>query len=158
MTRVERVQFIDTELKGLWPQWAPTEAEVRVWMGVLTGPDYAAAQRALQQCFCGQAGNYTRPRPGPFLAQLRSLPVPSSSSARQPARDVPARVFLECVDPPPGRPNLAGWRVAVYVRPTSRQDDIDYVRTCAEAMRERFEQTYAGRWITVVARPQPLPT
>ena len=35
MTRTELTQFIDEELKGLWPQWTPTKAEMRLWLGVL---------------------------------------------------------------------------------------------------------------------------
>jgi hypothetical protein len=150
MTKLERMQFIDEELKGLWPQWTPTEAEVRTWMGVLAGADYPSARTALQQCFCEQAGNYARPKPGPLLAKLRLLAVQHHGAACPRPCDLWTSVFVECLTPPPGRPRLAGWRLGVYVHPRSRQTDPDYVRACAEAMRTRLEQVYAGRWIIVV--------
>ena len=73
MTREERLRFIDEELKGLWPQWEPREAEIRVWMNVLAGLDVAVAREALQQCFCAEAGNYRRPKPAALLSRVRVL-------------------------------------------------------------------------------------
>jgi len=32
MNRSEQSQFIDREVKGLWPQWTPADAEVRAWL------------------------------------------------------------------------------------------------------------------------------
>jgi len=137
MTQAERLQFIEEELKGLWPQWTCTEAEMRVWMGVLADYDYGPAQKTLQQCFCEQMGNYTRPRPAPLLARLRSLRVATLEARRQEQADIQTRVFLECVEAPPWNLHLAHRRVGVYVLPVARLNDVDYVRRCAESMRQR---------------------
>ncbi len=150
MTRAERLRFIDEELKGLWPQWTPTDAEMRVWMAVLADDDHGVAQRALQQCFCEQAGNYTRPKPAPLLAKLRSLRVATAGARRSQQADIRTRVFLECIEAPSWNVHLAQRRVGVYVLPVERLEDVDYVGRCAESMRRRFAQLYGGVWIVVV--------
>ncbi len=155
MTRHEQHRFIDQELKGLWPQWSPTDAEVRVWTALLSEYDYDAARSALLQCFCEQAGNYTRPRPAPFLARLRSLRVATPQARRPPQADIQTRVFLECIEAPPWNVHLAQRRVGVYVLPAARLDDVEYVRRCAESMRRRFIPLYGGAWITVVGKARP---
>jgi len=154
MTREERLRFIDEELKGLWPQWDPTEAEIRVWMKVLAGLDHAVAREALQQCFCAEAGNYRRPRPGPLLAKARALCHGADDYRLRPLRDPTTNVYIECERPPAHRRHLAAARMGVYVRPLSRQNDPDYLWDCAQAMRKRVEQLYGGRWIAV-RLPQP---
>lgn len=152
MTREERLRFIDDELKGLWPQWEPTEAELRVWMGMLARPTYAVARTAAQQCFCERTGNYRRPMPAPFVAKLKLL-APHAGNRTQPATDIETNTFVECLDPPAAKPHLAGVRRPVYVLPTSRQSDPDYIRACAESMRRRFERLYGGHWITIRTEP-----
>jgi hypothetical protein len=60
-------------------------------------------------------------------------------------------VFLECAEPPQGKPHLACVRKPVYVWPSSKQSDPDYVSACAESMRKDFDRLYGGRWIVVRA-------
>jgi len=150
MTRTERLQFIDDELKGLWPRWAPTEAELRVWMGMLAPLDYGFARTALEQVYRSEAGNYQRPKPKPFLAQAQALTPRLAQLRRRLVRDVPVNAFVQCVTAPKSRPNWTGLRKPVYVAPPAKQGDADYVRTCAESMRKRCERLYGGHWITVV--------
>lgn len=153
MNRQEQLQFIDREIKGLWPQWRPTEAEIRVWMSDLAALDYAIARTAAQACFRQQAANYNRPILGKFLAKARAFARTVARDPQRNVQDVPPTVFIECHEPPTGKPHLAGLRKPVYVLPTSRQTDPDYVLACAEHMRTQFEQLYGGHWITVRTRP-----
>ena len=95
MNHEERLRFFDEELKGLWPQWEPTEAEIALWMGVLSGYAYDVARIALQQCVCEQTGNYRRPKPAPFLAKARVLSVRTYGSGRPHQPDVQTNVFIE---------------------------------------------------------------
>lgn len=155
MTRMKRQKFIDDELKGLWPQWSPTKAEMRAWMRALDRFEYGIARDALEQVFCTPAGNYQRPRLASFLAKVRLLATQASESRQRPVPEAHTHVFLECLTPPPSHPNWTGLRKGVYVQPASKQGDLDYVRTCAEVMRRRFEQIYGGHWITVIEKPQP---
>lgn len=153
MTRLEQIQFIDHELKGLWPGWKPTEAEVRIWLTDLAAFDYAIARTAAQGCFREQAANYQRPVLRKFLDKARSLSQRTHRCPSSESHDPPATIFIECSDPPAAKPHLAGVRKPVYVRPASRRSDPDYVLACAEHMRTQFEHLYGGRWIAV--RPTP---
>ncbi len=149
MTRQEQQRFVDKELKGLWPQWQPMDAELRVWAVDLAPLTYDTARAAAQACFREQTLNYQRPVLRRFLDQARTL-ARSTTGPRCERPDVQTQVFLECLSAPAQQPNLAGRRTGVYVLPVERQDDLDYVRAAAEPMRKRFEQLYGGQWITVV--------
>lgn len=152
MNATERTRFVNEDLKGLWPQWQPTDAELRVWMAELATLDYGLARRAAQACFAELTVNTHRPVLGRFLAKARALAQPSAGQDRR-TRDVPeTTVFLECLQPPRDKPHLAGVRKPVYVRPLSRQGDPDYVAACAESMRRAFNRLYGGNWIAVVLR------
>ncbi len=152
MNRQEQMQFVDRELKGLWPQWQPTEAEVRVWLSDLAGFDYAVARAAAQACFREQRANYHRPVLGRFLAQARTLAQSASGRSRREPQDVTTTVFIECFEPPQDRPHMAGVRKPVYVWPASRQSNPDDVLAAAEHMRAQFDRLYGGHWITVCTR------
>lgn len=153
MTRVERLRFIDEELKGLWPQWMPMEAEVRVWMGVLGRYSYDMARAAVQQVFCGEGSNYRRPLPARFLAKARLLATPARGCRGERGAHEDTNVFIRCVEPSSRNANLRGVERAVYVWPTFKQSDADYVRACADVMRRQFERLYGGHWITLVKNP-----
>jgi len=148
MTKLEVERFVEEEVKGLWPQWDATDAELRVWMSSLMPFDYGPARVAAQACFREQTINSRRPILGRFLACLRAL----SPRARGPGAersDLTTDVFVECYEPPADRPHLAGARRPVYVMPASRQGDREYVRTCAASMAARFDRLYGGHWIVV---------
>jgi hypothetical protein len=120
---------------------------------MLARPTYAVARTAAQQCFCERTGNYRRPMPAPFVARLKLL-APHAGSRTQPLPDIETNTFVEYLDPPAAKPHLAGVRCPVYVLPTSRQSDPDYVRACAESMRQRFERLHGGHWITIRTEPR----
>jgi hypothetical protein len=149
VNRQERAQFIDDELKGLWPQWNATDAEMRVWMTELAAFDYSAARAAIQACFRELTVNSHRPVLGRFLEKVRALARPTSGGSRRESRDPTTDVFLECVEPPKDKAHMSGVRKSVYVRPPSRQSDPDYVMACADSMRKHFNRLYGGRWIVV---------
>ncbi len=154
MNRQEQKQFIAEQLQGLWPQWDATDAELQVWMSDLATLDYAAARAAAQACFREQGANYHRPVLGKFLAKARALSRPAGGR-RTATRDVETDVFIECREPPPGRACWSGLRKPVYVHPPSKQDDPDYVLSCAHALRTQFERLYGGSWIVVCTAPAP---
>ncbi len=133
MNREERLRFIDHELKGLWPDWEPTDAELRLWMGILTDRPYDPARRALQDCFCGPAGNYRRPKPAAFMEALRTLSA-CDPIARTAPQDTEPGIFIECIESPEGQPHVLGKRKPVNVLPVWRRDEVDYVQACAESL------------------------
>ncbi len=150
MTHQERQRFIRQELKGLWPQWSPTEAEVRLWIGVLAPYSYDLARRALGQSFCEKGGNYRRPLPAGFLTKARLLGVQAAKSNQAVRAQAETNVFLECIEPPAWNRKRLGVPRPLNIMPRDRQSDIDYVKARAEYVRKQFERLYGGRWITVV--------
>lgn len=156
MNRDEQVRFFDKELKALWPQWNPTDAEMRVWTQELAHFDYPVARRAVQAYFAELTVNAHRPLLGRFLAKARALGRATSAGAHHPTADPTTDVFLECVEAPQGKPHLVGVRKAVYACPLSKQSDPEYVLACAESMRKRVNRLYGGRWLVVRSRPAPV--
>jgi len=150
MTYEERLRFIDREIKGLWPQWEPTDAELRVWMSCLEPLDYGAARAAAQACFAEQTVNYHRPVLGKFLDRVRALSRRAAGPAPTPQGPT-TEVFLECLEAPPDRPHLVGVHKAVSVPAAAQDRDPDHLRASVEPLRVRFEQLYGGHWIVVVA-------
>ncbi|MBP7053098.1 MAG: hypothetical protein KBE65_18995 [Phycisphaerae bacterium] len=151
MTQVERQRFIEEEVKGLYPQWEPTDAELRAWMSRLAPLDYGRARAAIQACFSEQATNFRRPVLGRFLEHARSLSRGEKGRESR-SSDPTTNVFMECLIPPAGKPHLTGVRKAIHIHPASRRSDPDYVDTCAEQVRAQFDHLYGGRWITVQVR------
>lgn len=148
MNHEERTRFIDEDLRGLWPQWDATDAELRVWATELAAFDYNLARRAVQAYYTEQMVHAHRPLLGRFLAQARVLSGPAARGRRGPS-DITTDVFLECIEPPEAKPHLAGVRKPVYVWPRSKQSDPDYVSACAESMRKHFNRLYGGHWIVI---------
>ncbi len=152
MTRLEVQRFIDEEVKGLYPQWEATDAELRVWMSRLAPFEHEQARAAIQACFSEQGANYHRPVLGKFLERAWSLSR-RVRSPEAPSGDLTTNVFVECFTPPADKPHLAGARKPVYVTPASKQSDTEYVQECAESMRLKFAPLYGGHWITRVTTP-----
>ncbi len=69
MTSQEAENFINTELKGLWPDWNPTDAEARLWARELMKVDYNLTRTSINNWYITQE----RTRKRPFLGQLRRL-------------------------------------------------------------------------------------
>jgi len=154
MTYEERLRFIDREIKGLWPQWDTTDAELRVWMSRLEPFDYGPARAAAQACFAEQTVNYHRPILGKFLEKLQAQSRRATGPAPEP-HEPTAEVFLECLQAPPDKPHLAGTRKAICLLPAAPDADPDHLQAAAEPLRVRFEELYGGRWITVLPAPHP---
>ncbi len=148
MNRQERMTFIDVEIKGLWSDWRPTEAEIRVWMGLLGSCEYGLSRVALQQCFCGPAGRYRRPQGAAFMEQVKALSASARSVARR-SCDPEPKAYIQCIEAPPGKPHLLGRQVPIYVWPPSRQTDPAYVLACAEHAAAKHARLYTGRWIVL---------
>jgi len=69
MTLQEAENFINIELKGLWPDWNPTDAEARLWARELMKVDYNLTKNSISNWYIRQE----RTRKRPFLGQLRKL-------------------------------------------------------------------------------------
>lgn len=151
MQNAEKYKFIDEELKGLWPEWKPTEAETRVWLGILSNYDYKTARTSIQQYFTDQGGNYRRPKPAGFTTKANVIQQKKAVHKEWPT--VMTIHYIECIGGPERNPKLEGARKGVFTADKNNQDDPDYVLACAETMRERYEYLYGGKWIIVKVKP-----
>lgn len=110
----------------------------------------------MQQCFCGPAGRYRRPQATAFVEQVKALSASARSVARR-SQDPEPQAYIECIEPPPGKPHLAGLRRPVFVWPPSRQTDPAYVLACAQHAATEHTRLYAGRWIVLHHAPAQNP-
>lgn len=153
MDRIETINFIENVLKGLWPDWAPSEAETEVWLGAIGRFDYDVAKTATQQYFSDAGGNYKRPKPHGIVTKANVI-IQNRNVGRRTTKDpILTNVFIECLEPPERNPKLKGKRKAVYAATDALQCDPDHLLRCAETMRTKFEQLYGGQWITVQTKP-----
>ena len=150
MTEKEAPRFIEEVLRGLWPEWDPTDAELCIWSQAIERLPYVLALKAAQAVVRQQRANYRRPVLRKFIEQVHLLG--GAMSCRREWPDPTTTVYVECIEPPSGRPHLRGVRKGVF---TSRQDDLDHVLAGVESMRDKHEQIYGGRWIIVRTRPAP---
>ena len=98
MDRTGTISFIEDELKGVWPEWSPTEAETRVWFGVLARYDYDTARTAAQQYFSETGGNYKRPKPNGIVTNAKII-IQNRNLGRRIAKDpILTNVFIECLN------------------------------------------------------------
>lgn len=153
MNSTETDKFVDNVLGGLWPDWKPTEEEMRVWYGVMGRFDYDVAQLAAQQYFSDAGGNYKRPKPQGIVTKARVILDNRNVGQKTKNDPVMTTVFIECLEPPERNPHLEGKRKAVYAATDALQCDKDHVLRCAETMRLAFERLYGGKWITVQTKP-----
>lgn len=152
MNTTETDRFVSNVLGGLWPDWTPTDEEMRVWYGVMSHYDYETARTATQQYFSDSGGNYKRPKPAGIIAKAKVL-IQNANLGRQESKEILTNVFIECLDPPERNPKLKNKRKAVYAISDILQRDHDHVLRCADTMRRKFEQLYGGHWITVQTKP-----
>lgn len=148
MNEKELSRFIEKELRGLWSEWNPSDAELCVWSEALERVPYAVALKAAHAVFQQQRTNYRRPVFRKFIEQVHLRG--GSTTRRRERPDPTTTVYVECFEPPAGKPHLRGVRKGVF---TTRQDDPDYVLAHAESMRGKHEQLYGGHWIVVRTRP-----
>lgn len=149
----ETDKFIENELKQLWPDWKPSDAEMRVWFGVMARFDYDTARTAAQQYFTDTGGNYKRPKPAGIITKAQVIIQNRNVGQRTTKEPVLTNVYIECLEPPERNPKLEGKRKAVYAATDALQSDPDHLLRCAETMRRKFEQLYGGKWITVQTKP-----
>lgn len=153
MNSSETDRFVSNVLGGLWPDWTPTDEEMRVWYGVMSHYDYDTAQTAAQQYFADTGGNFKRPKPSGITTKAKVI-IQNRNVGKSSTKDpVLTNVYIECIEPPERNPKLEGKRKAVYAATDALQSDKDHVLKCAENMRKQFERLYGGKWITIIEKP-----
>lgn len=108
MNSSETDRFVSNVLGGLWPDWTPTDEEMRVWYGVMSHYDYDTAQTAAQQYFADAGGNFKRPKPSGITTKAKVI-IQNRNVGKSSAKDpVLTNVYIECIEPPN---EIQNWKV-----------------------------------------------
>jgi hypothetical protein len=140
----ETRQFIEAEVKPLWPKWTPSEPEITVWLDALEPFDFSTAKRMVQGYFGDDGARHARPR-------VKDL---TKTRGRSPdcraVRDLHTDVYVECVEADESAPGRLGQRKPIFATEGGKLTcDPDKVMLAAENARQKCESLYGGRWITV---------
>ncbi len=146
----EKEGFIESVLKGLWPDWEPKDAETRVWLWVLSKFDYEIAKVAAEQYFSEETGNWKRPKPAKFIAKANVLLQRAGKSTPQEERKTDTYVYCQ---EHAEKPERIGWEVPIFTLKLKDQYEPDYVSQAAEQARQQHEEVYGGHWITIKKQP-----
>lgn len=158
MTLQEAENFINTELKGLWPDWNPTDAEVRLWLQELMKVDYFPTKHSIDNWYIRQARPYRRPN----LGRLRPLFKKIISEKERREQNEPVLLYTIVKESDIVERSFKDGRTGEKVEYTSmpgqefsvgRRDmlpaDPQIIESEAERMRERFNEFYGGNHIVV---------
>ncbi len=158
MTSQEAENFINTELKGLWPDWNPTDAEVRLWLQELMKVDYFPTKNSIDNWYIRQ----TRPYKRPNLGRLRPLFKKIISEKERREQNEPVLLYKIIKESRIVERSFIDGRTGKNVEYTSmpgqefsigHQDklpsDPEIIEAEAERKRERFNDLYGGNHIIV---------
>jgi|SRR3990167_3009738 len=145
MTKTEAQQFIDLVLKQFWDTWNPNDAQVGVWVSVLTRYDYEGSENALRRWYA------TTEKLGrvPTLGSLRKLFVvsPKDKQDKIASRDSHKEFGLARKD--------AMHKITWFFINTGRIREDKKIAEDAEKARKRAEQLYGGEWV-IIQPPKPV--
>ena len=142
-------EFLNYEVKPLWPKWRPSEPEVAVWQDALQPFDFSAAKSMIREYFQDDGARHARPRLKEF-SKTRSRNQGGRAAAQDPQTDV----YIECVEAEEYTPGRSGQRKPIFATEHGKLTlDPDKVMRSAENARLKCERLYGGRWITVRTKP-----
>lgn len=158
MTSQEAENFINTELKGLWPDWTPTDAEFKLWTRELMKVDYFPTKSSIDNWYIRQTKTYKRPK----LGQLRLLFRKIISEKERRERNEPILLFTIVKESRIVEKSFTDSRTDEIVEYTSmpgqrffigRREmlpvDPEVIEQEAERKREGFNNLYGGNHIIV---------
>ena len=158
MTSQEAENFINTELKGLWPDWNPTDAEVRLWLQELMKVDYFPTKSGIDNWYIRQTTTYKRPR----LGRLRPLFRKIISEKERREQNEPVLLYTIVKESNIVERSFKDFRSGENVEYTSmigqefsvgRRDmlpaDPRIIEQEAERERERFNEFYGGNHVII---------
>lgn len=158
MTSQEAENFINTELKGLWPDWNPTDAEFKLWSQELMKVDYFPTKSSIDNWYIRQTRLYKRPN----LGRLRPLFKKIISEKERREQNEPVLLYTIVKESNIVERSFIDSRTGETVEYTSmigqrcsigRRDmlpaDPQVIEIEAEQKRQRFNDLYGGNHIIV---------
>lgn len=134
--------FVETVLKGLWPEWSETDEEARMWIEILVPYDYEKARLAVKSWFLEQDKVYKRP-PAGKIRKLLSQTLPISRPRREPKLQFTLKPILEN--------GLFGKGTGFYANsaPNRAADEI-IAQKAAQRAEQLYGRKYAIFWPSII--------
>ncbi|MHC4153721.1 MAG: hypothetical protein ACYST6_02180 [Planctomycetota bacterium] len=144
MTEQEAYEFIDKELRPLWPEWEFPDAAIPIWVHQVKQFDYQLCRKGVRDYYATREGSFKRPKLHGIIRATRPYQEATYPDLKRERTQPKTDVFVKCVK----HNNLVKMHqfFPVFVE-IKQQDDHDYVVKAAEALRDRSEQLYGGSWI-----------
>lgn len=146
MTEQEAYDFIDKELRPLWPDWDLPDAAIPIWVRNLKSFDYSICRSAVQDFYATREGSFRRPKLYGIIKTAEPCQEAVYPSPKPEKIDPQTDVFIQCIE---HENTIKKYQFfGVFVK-TDKQDDRDYVLRCAEGTRQQSHDMYGGSWIIV---------
>ena len=137
MNAIDAQGFIDNVLKEMWPDWRPTDWQLKAWKNTLLRCHYAESKRAIEDWYV----RADRPGRGPVLGIFNKIKVFDSGfriASREPELLYQLTKLTESA--------ALGRRHNFFG--TVRPSDSD-IEAQAERDRVRSERLYGGQWVVI---------
>ena len=139
MLKNEAVDFVESQIKNLFPAWNPSYTESDIWADELMAFDYIAAKSAVHTFLVSEKGSFSRPKLYHILKECKK------NQNRVVERQDPVKLFtMRNLDNPQ---NHKGF----YVGCPKEVPDSGEVMLRAEQTKSKFEDLYGGVWIAEIA-------
>jgi hypothetical protein len=160
MTTQEAENFVNTELKGLWPDWTPTDAEIRLWLRELEKADYFPTRANIQNWFIQQ----TYPGKRPIIGKVRHLFCRILTKQQREEQTEPVLLYTIVKESNIKQKQIRDFKTGEYtsVEYTSMPGqnfclgnrsklpaDPEIIEQEAEQNRQRFNEIYGGNHIVI---------
>lgn len=142
MNETEAQNFIEQVLKGLWPDWEPTDAQYGLWVRRLLRFQFYKAKDALEKWFCETQRTYKIPPINNILKYLSAKKAWDSSKAQPEA----VKVF-ELYDQENPRRRISFWESSLEALKKRDPHEIEQ-----EAQRKRLgcNSMYSGNFVLIM--------
>jgi hypothetical protein len=146
MTEQEAYDFIDNELRPLWPEGELPDAAIPVWVHHLIQFDYQLCRKGVRDYCATRDGSFKRPKLYGIIKATKPHQEAAYPDLKRETIEPWTDVSVQCVEHsnPVKRYDFDGVYVGI-----KKQDDHDYVVKAAETLRDKYEQLYGGSWIVV---------
>ncbi len=146
MMASEAQKFFDEEVRGLYPDWEPTLAEVDTWVKSLKRFTVDMVDFALRRFYETREGGYKKPKLYK-ITELCRVEQQKAGDGEPKAGNEPVLLFtLKCVEAPVWGGTAGTIQRFFASSPKKVPGDKTKIKRYAEDMVEKFNQLYGGAW------------
>lgn len=148
MMEFESAEFIENEIKTLWPEWVVSEAELAIWAGQIRPFSKASMLAAVKEFYLSKEGQF-RKRPNLHAILFNAKKYQPAETKQETQRDLNADLVYACKCIENEMVSRVGW-IMNFFKAANKPMPPDQ---CREAMvRNKCEQlgnAYGGRWCAI---------